>query len=52
MQNNKGQFRFGYPKEFCVEHREVVPRHFDYVVDPLIRVFQAAIQTGNPVRWC
>jgi len=52
MQDNEGRYRSDYPKEFRVDVREVGPSHFAYAVEPLMRVFQASVTTGNPVRWC
>jgi hypothetical protein len=52
LQNDNGQFRCEYPEQFQVEMREVLPSHFDYIVNPLLRIFQASVTTGNPVRWC
>lgn len=40
-----------YLKEFHVEQREVPPSRYAYILDPLIRVFEASVETGNAVRW-
>jgi len=35
-----------------VETRLVSPAEFAYVVEPLRRVCQVSVETGNPVVWC
>jgi hypothetical protein len=52
MENDKGQCRFEYPRLLHVERRGRTAADFAYIVDPLTRVLQAAVKTGNPVRWC
>lgn len=38
-------------QHFHIEVRPISPRHFRYITKPLQRVFQASVETGNPVRW-
>jgi hypothetical protein len=38
--------------ELHVESRVVTPADFAHVVGPLEWLFRAALETGNPVRWC
>lgn len=52
MQNDDGQIKSERVEEFHVEVRDQVPADFDYVLNPLTKVFQASVKTGNPVRWC
>jgi hypothetical protein len=52
MQNDEGKCRFEYPQELHVEIRKVVPSDFAYILESLGKVFRAAVETGNPVRWC
>jgi hypothetical protein len=52
MQDDEGRWRSEYPSEFHVEIRNVNPSDFDYILEPLIKVFQASVEIGNPVRWC
>ncbi|MEZ6045589.1 MAG: hypothetical protein R3C11_08435 [Planctomycetaceae bacterium] len=40
------------PLEFYFGLEQETPGSFDYIVEPLRTVFQAALITGNPVRWC
>jgi hypothetical protein len=40
------------PCALRVEERQQTPADFAYILGPLTRIFQAAIATGNPVRWC
>ena len=51
MENDEGRRRFEYPKELHVEIRKVLPGDFAYILEPLGKVFRAAVETGNPVRW-
>jgi hypothetical protein len=52
MVDDQGQVQFDYPSSFQVEIRELLPISFDYIIQPLSRVFAASVETGNPVRWC
>ncbi|MFX1253553.1 MAG: hypothetical protein ACFFCZ_18225 [Promethearchaeota archaeon] len=45
-------YRFSYPRYLNVEMRNLDPSEFDYIIKPLIKVFMASIETGNPVYWC
>lgn len=40
-----------YLKQFHIEIRPVAPTRYAYILDPLIRVFEASVETGNAVRW-
>ncbi|MEZ4667087.1 MAG: hypothetical protein R3E39_04065 [Anaerolineae bacterium] len=40
-----------YPTKMHVEERVVDARYFASVVEPLLTIFQAAVEMGNPVRW-
>lgn len=40
------------PCALRIEERQQTPADFAYILEPLTRIFQAAIETGNPVRWC
>jgi hypothetical protein len=51
-QKPDGKCRFEYPSEFHVEQRPRLVADFDYIVKALRTVFDASVQTGNPVRWC
>lgn len=52
MEDDQGRCRFDIPAEFRVEVRPVVPSRFEPILAALERVFRAAVETGNPVRWC
>jgi hypothetical protein len=39
------------PRWLAVESRPRTPEYFDYVVEPLRRLCEASVQTGNPVMW-
>lgn len=36
---------------FHIEMRPVQPNRYAYILDPLTRVFEASVETGNAVRW-
>jgi hypothetical protein len=40
------------PCALRVEERQQTPDDFAYILEPLTRIFQAAIETDNPVHWC
>lgn len=40
-----------YLQHFQVDVRPIPPRHYRYITEPLTQVFQASLETGNPVRW-
>jgi hypothetical protein len=46
-----GQLRQEYPRFLHVEQRPIAADYFDYILEPLEYAFQAALETGNPVRW-
>lgn len=46
-----GQLKQVYPSKMHVEKRAVDAAYFDYILQPLIAIFEAAAETGNPVRW-
>jgi hypothetical protein len=52
MTNDNGQVRRQRVKKFHVEIRDQVSSQFGYILEPLRKVFQASVSTGNPVRWC
>ncbi|BCU83027.1 hypothetical protein JIR001_28100 [Polycladomyces abyssicola] len=39
------------PRLLQVEKRQISGKDFDYILQPLINVFQASVETGNPVIW-
>ncbi|WP_159080719.1 hypothetical protein [Nocardia suismassiliense] len=41
-----------YPRRMRVQNMPVSPDRFDYILIPLTRVLQAAVDTSNPVVWC
>jgi hypothetical protein len=51
-QDDQGRVRFEYPRFMHVEERKLAAGDFAYALDALTEIFQAAIITGNPVRWC
>lgn len=52
MENDAGQIRLEYPQAMHVEARSVASDHFAYIIEPLLAVCKAAIETGNPIVWC
>jgi hypothetical protein len=50
-QNDEGKFHVGYPTRMHVGKRERKVSEFDHIVGPLRRLCQAAVETGNPIRW-
>ena len=52
MENDAGQVRLEYPQVMHVEARPVESDHYAYIVEPLISVCEASIETGNPIVWC
>jgi hypothetical protein len=50
-QDDHGRCNFVLPAELHVESRLATPADFDYILGPLERLFRAAVETGNPVRW-
>lgn len=51
MPDGFGQLHQTYPRTLHVERRPVSLRYFNEVITPLVAIFQAAVATGNPVRW-
>lgn len=43
---------FQYPRYMHIEQRRLDASNFSYIINPLTEIFQAALETGNPVRWC
>ncbi|WP_026414174.1 hypothetical protein [Actinomadura oligospora] len=41
-----------YPQRLNVVERPLSGTYFDYAVEPLRRVCEASVRTGNPVVWC
>jgi hypothetical protein len=52
MQDDDHRFRFRYPRRLHVAAQIQTADDFEYVLGPLDRIFRAAVETGNPVRWC
>jgi len=50
--DEQDRVRLEKPKLLHVEQRRLGDAYYDYIVEPLTTVFQAAVETGNPVRWC
>lgn len=50
--NPRGHVRHRFPENLHVELRAVTPGDFDYIVERLTELCEAAIETGNPIRWC
>jgi hypothetical protein len=40
-----------YLRDFHIELRQVPPSRYAYIIDPLIRAFEASVETGHAVRW-
>ena len=51
MRNDEGRFRLDYPRHIGVEERPLTPTDFETITAALRQVMQAAVTTGNPVRW-
>lgn len=52
MTDDGGRSNFEHPVELHVEVRRGQSTQFESVVGALEKVFQASVETGNPVRWC
>lgn len=50
-QDDNGRCNISYASEMRVEQRGREVQQYDYVVQALRAVFQASVETGNPVRW-
>jgi hypothetical protein len=51
MQDDQGRCNSAYPSSLAVERRKRAASEFDYILRPLRSVFQASLDTGNPVQW-
>lgn len=51
MQDDEGKFHIVYPARIHVSKRERRPSEFEYIILPLRRLCEAAVETGNPIRW-
>jgi hypothetical protein len=51
MRNEQGRSRYSYPRYMHIEERKVYSQEFEHILEALTEVFQASIETGNPVRW-
>ena len=49
--DSEGRSRLEYPTRLHVEEFVEVPGDFAYIVAPLRRLCEAAVATGNPIRW-
>jgi hypothetical protein len=48
----EGKFYVEYPQLLHVEVQAKGEGEFSYIVEPLMRLCEASIETGNPVLWC
>ncbi|MBL8164129.1 MAG: hypothetical protein JNJ61_19225 [Anaerolineae bacterium] len=46
-----GTLKQEYPHRMHIERRTVDADYFAYIIKPLTFIFQASVETGNPVRW-
>jgi hypothetical protein len=44
--------RWSYPAALHVEVRRSQATDFAYILDPLTRIFEAAVAVHRPVQWC
>jgi hypothetical protein len=51
VEDTAGQLKQEYPHRLRVEQRSIGADYFGYILEPLTAIFQASIETGNPVRW-
>ncbi len=51
LEIRKGKLCFEYPAKMHVEWRVVSPEYFNFITEPLAKVFQASVETNNPVYW-
>jgi hypothetical protein len=49
--DDRGRVCLHYPRRMHVETRRIDAARFSFLLDPLTRIFEAAVATGNPVRW-
>ncbi len=52
MEDEKGRVRFQYPSRLHFEYRRIKPAELKEIIDALRVLCNAAIETGNPIRWC
>jgi len=52
MEDEHGRMRFHRPRFLHFEQRERTRQEYDYIVQPLRVLCEAAIATGNPICWC
>ncbi len=51
LQNAEGQIRLGHPLRMHVVKRKREASDFEAVINLFQSIFEAAIKTGNPIRW-
>jgi hypothetical protein len=51
MQDERGRLHFEYPVRLHVTTRQRHPLEFEHILRPLRRICEAAVETGNPIRW-
>lgn len=51
VEDTDGQLHQQYPRLMHVEQRVVGTDYYAYILEPLTKIFQASVETGNPVRW-
>jgi hypothetical protein len=51
VRDASGQLKQSYPQRIHVEERSVDVQYFTYILEPLTYILNAAVETGNPVRW-
>lgn len=49
--NESGQPNMLLPRLMHIEERKLNADYFNYILEPLTRLFKASVETGNPVRW-
>lgn len=52
MENDAGIVHFSYPHFLAIETRKDNAENYHYLTSALRIVFQASVETGNPVHWC
>lgn len=50
LQDDRGRLHFEYPARLHVTTRQRYPSEFEYILGPLRRICEAAVETGNPIR--
>jgi hypothetical protein len=51
IQNENGQFNVQHPQELHLASRKVTAKDHEYVAGNLRKICEAAVETGNPIRW-